>query len=297
MEEKDLIQFLKQNKQLIIEERFNELFDAFPDVGAGMHLLDRIWGKIDIIGKLKEEVPAYFGCGSSKIRSIILGNNIETIGPNAFSRSSITGIIIPESVKMIGEDAFTYCKHLKEVVLYPTLETIEGGAFSSCPNLTVTFNGDIEQWNAVDNDRERIPFDEPYKLEGVFKPEALVFPTRMGRIKNYKFAYVKNLNQISCFCRTIGDGAFYKSSVAGVSCDCQYIGEFAFQGCERLQDVFLGTKLARIKEEAFAGCTSLKKITYLGTIDEFKQVHIGSYAFENCSSLEYISCSDGIFKI
>ena len=83
MEYSEVIKFMKIHKDLIQNNKFNELFDAFPEPHAGRDLLDLMWGKGDIIGNLKEEVPAYFANGSKKITTIILPTHgdFEIIGP------------------------------------------------------------------------------------------------------------------------------------------------------------------------------------------------------------------------
>ena len=53
----------------------------------------------------------------------------------AFSCSEITKITIPNSVKYIGQDAFSDCFELKSVKLSNSLETLGAYAFSGCRKL------------------------------------------------------------------------------------------------------------------------------------------------------------------
>ena len=46
-----------------------------------------------------------------------------------FSHTAIKGIIIPKSVKIIGDDAFNKCKNLTSVILQEGLESIGNNCF------------------------------------------------------------------------------------------------------------------------------------------------------------------------
>ena len=61
---------------------------------------------------------------------------VVSIGDYAFSSSGLESITIPDSVKIIGIEAFSNCKNLKTVVLGKNVETIGYSAFYSCPNLS-----------------------------------------------------------------------------------------------------------------------------------------------------------------
>lgn len=48
---------------------------------------------------------------------------------------SITSIVIPDGVKKVGVNAFTYCSSLQSVVIPGSTHTIAGAAFSNCTSL------------------------------------------------------------------------------------------------------------------------------------------------------------------
>lgn len=296
----EALAFLKQNKQLIKDNDFNTLFDLFPEPEAGRWLLDLLWDwndKYNIIGHLKEEIPGYFACGSQKIKSIgsiPTDSDFETIGPFAFNDSSITSVRIPSNIKLIGEYAFSSCHNLKDVILEPSLERMEAGAFGACENLNIIFNGDLEQWNAIDIDTQDVPFTEDYKLNGKFSTNKFIIPDTTQRVKNYKFAHVSNLNELEIHCRIIGDGAFnHCSNLKTALVDSWSIGEFAFADCDSLETVHLTSKVELIKAEAFAECPLLKRIDYDGTKDEFTALKISEFWLEGCAPVE-VHCKDGI---
>ncbi len=299
MEYSEVIKFLKNHKDLIVNNNINDLFDAFPEPHAGKDLLDLMWGKGDIIGMLKKEVPPYFACASEKITSIILPSysDFELIGPYAFSDSSLRSIIIPNNIEMIGEGAFSLCKDLKEVTLYPGLKIIEKLAFSGCNNLKIIFNGSVVEWNNIDNDATDLAFNTSYKLEGNFDVETLEIPNTIRRVKSYKFAFVNTIKRLITNCRTLGSGAFFEClNLYEAVIHSKVIYDSTFEHCKNLQQVTLGLGITHIKEYAFAECFNLRNIVYEGTIEEFYNINIDETAFDGCPKIK-VECEDGIIVI
>lgn len=62
-------------------------------------------------------------------KDIILPDGITAVGDSVFLTSDITSVVIPEGVETIESDAFFSCQVLKEVVLPSTLKKIGEGAF------------------------------------------------------------------------------------------------------------------------------------------------------------------------
>lgn len=81
------------------------------------------------------------GCldGSSRDISgtLVIGNNVKSIGDNAFSRCiDLTGVIIPDGVTSIGTAAFDTCISLTSVTIPDSVKSIGDSAFSGCSSLT-----------------------------------------------------------------------------------------------------------------------------------------------------------------
>ena len=78
---------------------------------------------------------AFDGCSS--LTSVVIPNSVTTIGSCAFSGcSSLTSVVIPNSVTTIGDYAFSGCSSLTSVVIPNSVTTIGSCAFSGCSSLT-----------------------------------------------------------------------------------------------------------------------------------------------------------------
>lgn len=93
---------------------------------------------------------AFSGCEA--LSSVTFGANsqLTTIGSSAFSAcAELTSITIPSKVTVLNNSTFQDCKKLASITLPGGLTRI--GAFSckSTALAAITFNGTVEQWNAI----------------------------------------------------------------------------------------------------------------------------------------------------
>ena len=96
---------------------------------CGLHTLT-IEGPIESMG-----LAAFYEC--TKLETISFGENIKTIGEQAFQGcSSLTKVTIPDSVTSIGEEAFYECTKLETISFGENIETIGRWAFTGCSALT-----------------------------------------------------------------------------------------------------------------------------------------------------------------
>ena len=72
-------------------------------------------------------------CPQAKGGQVIIPNSVTVIGDNAFSYcENLTSVAIPNSVIAIGNEAFTYCDHLNTVTIPNSVTTIGDWAFFGC---------------------------------------------------------------------------------------------------------------------------------------------------------------------
>ena len=88
-------------------------------------------------------IDAYIGSATRVVLPKTINDNgenipVTTIGDYAFSdRSSLTSIIIPDSVTTISGYAFSDCSSLTSIIIPDSVTTIESSAFNGCTNLTL----------------------------------------------------------------------------------------------------------------------------------------------------------------
>ena len=110
------------------------------DIDQLLNLCTKIWGnsKFNVLAsqiealKTMTKIPdGYFI--HSKIKKIIIPDNIISIGKSAFRNcSSLTSVTIPNSVTSIEESAFNNCSSLTSVTIPDSVTSIGYGAFSYC---------------------------------------------------------------------------------------------------------------------------------------------------------------------
>ena len=69
----------------------------------------------------------------AKLRSIVLPTTVTAIRSNAFSKSGLQKVDIPNSVSQLGGDAFAYCGSLATVVLGSRVAKMDQGVFYQSP--------------------------------------------------------------------------------------------------------------------------------------------------------------------
>lgn len=72
------------------------------------------------------------------------------------------------------------------------------------------------------------------------------------------------------------------------------ISSYAFADCNKVTEVYIGDEITEIGDYAFSGCSSLKKITFVGTMAKWKEIKIG--AGNDVLNEVAIICSDGVIN-
>ena len=241
-----------------------------------------------------------FNMGGEQSEDNIFQVNLLEIGDYCFHNSGVQTIVIPKSIKRIGEYCFAqdegsgvhglrtatleegltsigvraFSKSALEDITIPrSMESIKQYAFDSCTALsTITFEDGLKSIGTADG--------YCFSNCGVL---SLNFPSSIERISKYAFLNCKNLTDVT-FNNDISKDA---------------LGRGIFEGCTALYRVNLADNTKSLGEAMFKGCSALKTVElpknleYLGercfensglevlTIPE-KINFIGSYCFNNC---------------
>ena len=69
------------------------------------------------------------------LKSVVVGNNVKTIGAYAFDRSSIQKVVLPEGLTTIEDGAFYEARELEEINIPNSVTYIADNAFNYCTSL------------------------------------------------------------------------------------------------------------------------------------------------------------------
>lgn len=254
------------------------------------------------------------------IPATIEGYQVTTIESLAFHDSKATHIKLESGIKRIESRAFYGNNNIVKVSIPDTVNIIGQNAFGNCSNLTVIElakeNKDYTLVDGVLYNKEKTSL---LRYPAGRNDETLMLPDTVVKIGDGAFSLSKNLAFIifPTSLRSIGYEAFAGCTILNIDipqtivelkayafADCyqlhsitipkgvHVIPEAAFSGCENVFRVeFLG-HINQISCSAFANCTSLNKIIFSNTVDV-----IGELSFAFCTSLKNIAVPEGTIEI
>lgn len=131
--------------------------------------------------------------------------------------------------------------------------------------------------------------------------QSFTIPGHIDKINDYAFENCKDLSKVNMLygITYIGLGAFINcSSLKSIIIpdSVTEIDSRAFYGCVELTNVIIGNGKKHFYSEIFKNCYKLDKITFLGTMDQWKNMEL-EYAWDAWSRIKAIQCSDGEIKL
>ncbi len=248
--------------------------------------------------------------GMSAIKSVIIPNTVTIIGNDAFYDCyALTSVTIGNSVTSIGDEAFEDCRSLTSVTIPNSVTSIGSRAFLNCSSLTSpVYNAHVFAYM-------------PTSYSGVY-----TIPDGIESIAGSAFEVCRSLTSIEIpnSVTSIGSYAFYDCSgltSVEISNSVTSIGEFAFYGCSGLTSVTIPNSVTSIGMYAFSACSDLTSVTlksntivsencqYSSDIrnifgSQVKEyilgedvTSIGSRAFYGCSGLTSVTIPNSVTSI
>lgn len=229
--------------------------------------------------------------GTGGVVKIPDDRNITVIGEDAFlDNDNITTIIIPKTVSQISEMAFRNCTALEYVYFISEeaktpaiadLSIIMRYAFDGCTALKKV---DLSNCKTITLDM--------YVFSGCTSLKEVVMMHKIGTMGDYAFSNCRSLTSADITgLHTAGTGVFNNCTALKEVKTAFFtdMGDRMFANCRGLEEIVVNT--SNVSDNAFSGCTLLKKVTFGGTLEAGRslEVRIGSRAFFGCGLLEEVS--------
>jgi hypothetical protein len=222
---------------------FNERMVISKYTGAGGYVT--IPAEID--GKPVKAIGDNAFYSRTSLTGITIPNSVTSIRSSAFQSTGLTSVVIPDSVTFIGDDAFRECKNLASITLPKGITAIQSETFYGCSVLG-----------------------------------SVVIPDSVTRIGDRAFSGCNNLETIN-----VSSGNKWYSSLDGVLYDKNFSTLFVYPK-NREGNVTIPDGIKRIYSYAFDSCNNLTGITIPDSVTD-----IGNHVFSGCGSLETINVSPG----
>lgn len=227
------------------------------------------------------------------------GNVQATFPANALVSSfsgntSLTSVVLPQSITMIGENAFFNCKNLKSVTMPSALTSIGKQAFMYCPSLTsLTIPATVTDIGQYAFSQSNISITVDAGNQNYSSAEGILF----NKDQTTLIYYPPSRNGdyiIPATVKTLENGAFVGcTGLKSVKMpdSVTSIGAGMFAGCTGLQSVILSNSITRIGELAFSDCKGLTSIIIPNSVTTIEKL-----AFSE-SGITSITLSNSLTRI
>ena len=241
---------------------------------------------------LKDNMATVAGQPSTIMENVTIPTNVEYngviysvthIGNNAFYYTSISNVIIPDSVTSIGYGAFSGCNNLISITIPNSVTNIEKSAFSGCTKLIQIENG--------------VSYVDKWVVACDSNVTSIVLREGTIGISNWAFSYCSSLESIIIpnSITSIGDNAFEGcTNLASItlSNNLTIIDSGVFYDCSNLTNISIPNSVTSIYSSVFYNCTSLTDIYFNGTMEAWNTIN-KSFGWDYGTGNYTVHCIDG----
>jgi hypothetical protein len=207
--------------------------------------------------------------------TLIIGNQITSIGGSAFENTGLINVTLGSSLTTINNGAFYGCKKLKNITLPSSLTTIGNGSFAYCTSLN-----NIVLPSSLTTIRYGA-FEKCTSFTSITIPSSLTYTDNIFlNCTNLTNIIVKKYLESLMY-------TFYSINSLNMSVTFDYDGLIPWYVCmnvPNLKTVNISDKITGIEIHAFSGCTGLTEIIFPASI-----TIIQYNAFFNCTNLNSVS--------
>ncbi len=211
--------------------------------------------------------------GDIVIPASLGGFTVTEIDEEAFEKTAITSVVIPDTVKYIGYSAFEDAEKLVSVKMPRELTGMGNYAFAGCSSLKeVWFNEKLKSIG-------KKAFAECISLKKVILPDGV----KKIETGTFDRCYKLNTVKFGDKTETIGERAFFKNYAlksVRIPKSVVKVNNEAFYKCGDLTQAVFENEKTKLGTGIFAGCTSLKKVSLPKKLN-----NIPERLFYNCTSL------------
>ena len=197
--------------------------------GGCSSLTSVIWNAKNCAGWSHVSYAPFFGI-SANITSFTFGEEVEKIPSGlCWGMTSITSIILPNSVISIGNEAFQDCRSLTSITIGNSVTSIGSYAFLDVPNVVYYGSATGSPWGARNVN---------------------------GYVDGY-LVYADDTKTTLLVCSAAATGEItIPNSVTSIN-------GYAFKYCSSITSITIGNSVTSIGESAFRSCSSLTSVTSL----------------------------------
>ena len=205
----------------------------------------------------------------------------------AFEGLHMQCVILPETVKVIGEKTFKDCNNLVRIMTYSdnsltegSSAAVSGSAVSSQAIGRLQLSSGLFKNTAFGTSNtyfapDSITTIESYAFQACDNIHIYVFPASLTTLSQYSFIDAQNMNYVD----------LSETNVVRIP-------SYAFQNCNNLHQVDMPESLDVIESYGFFSCNNLNTMKMPATMSA-----IGAGAFQGCQNLHSITVPEGITSV
>ena len=222
----------------------------------------------------------------TSLTSVIIPNSVKNIVSYTFADcTNLTSVTIPNSVKSVGYNVFSGCTNLTSVTIPNSVTSIGSYTFGGCSSLTsVTIGNSVTSIGYY-------AFNECTSLTSITIPNSVM------SIEPYAFHNCTGLTSVTIpgLVKSI-EGNVFRGCIGLTSVtipnSVTSIGTYAFGDCKNLISVTIPNSVTSIGNGAFYNCKNLTSVTIGNSVTS-----IEGNVFQNCYSLTSVTVPNSVTSI